>query len=414
MSALSKLSTDSLGIKLSLLCATTTVCAFSLYLLLKSKYNPYEEERIAKAAMESRYTRIRIKVEQRKCGYIIGKDGTAIKSIAKDYGVQLHFVDDQCGDKTERTLEICGQREKVNKAEIHVQKILKSIPEITKKTIHVPKKSVGSVIGKGGCNILRIKQNSHCKIMIQKTPPDSKLNEIELMGTSEQIETAMTMIMDEVKNDSHRRSKGQKHEISNKTPKEERRQELPYRKVFISAVDNPGHFWCQFLDKDDGLTLEDINRKISEFVEFGDSELNCLAVGDLVAGKFEADSKWYRARVNDISESKVDLYFVDYGDTEWVRFPEEVRKLPRSLENYEHQAVQCCLANVEPIGEWSEEACSLFEDLTACAQWKPRYLLEYKDKSGEGYRKVTLFNTLDGNKCIEEELVKEKHAVFKS
>ncbi|CAD5120174.1 unnamed protein product [Dimorphilus gyrociliatus] len=416
MTLLSKFSTAKLGLKITVLCTTTTICAFSLYLLFKKKFDPYEEDRLAKAAMQSQYTRIRIKVEQRKCGHIIGKDGMAIKAIAKETGVQLHFVDEQDESKTERTLEICGLRNKVIKAELRIQEILKSIPDIKKKIIHVPKKSVGCIIGKGGATILRMKQATSCKISIQKIPVESKFNEIELVGTEEQIDNAKRLIFDEVQEDSTRRFRQMPKETVKKYMKVEDMipTEIPYRKVFISAIDNPGHFWCQFLDKDDGLTLEDINTKISESLSKDDGELPCLAIGDMVAGRFEFDDKWYRARVNDIADNKIDLYFVDYGDSEWVRFPEDVRKLPKAVENCEYQAVECCLANVIPIDEWTDEASQFFEELTACAKWQPRYLVEYKQKSEDGYKLVSLFDSLEGQpKCLENYLVQRNYAIFK-
>ena len=40
--------------------------------------------------------------------------------------------------------------------------------------------------------------------------------------------------------------------------------------------------------------------------------------GDIVAAPFEEDKTWYRARVLECVEDKVDLYYFDFGDSELV------------------------------------------------------------------------------------------------
>ena len=41
-------------------------------------------------------------------------------------------------------------------------------------------------------------------------------------------------------------------------------------------------------------------------------------VGEMVAAPFLDDHSYYRAQVMEIEEDKLDLYFVDYGDSEFV------------------------------------------------------------------------------------------------
>ena len=52
------------------------------------------------------------------------------------------------------------------------------------------------------------------------------------------------------------------------------------------------------------------------------------------------------------------VYFVDYGNTEWTAERNVKRMLPQFL-HIPFQAVECFLANIETIeedGEWSDEA----------------------------------------------------------
>ena len=40
--------------------------------------------------------------------------------------------------------------------------------------------------------------------------------------------------------------------------------------------------------------------------------------GDMVAAPFDSDNLWYRAQVWTVEDNKVDLYYGDFGDSEWV------------------------------------------------------------------------------------------------
>ena len=41
-------------------------------------------------------------------------------------------------------------------------------------------------------------------------------------------------------------------------------------------------------------------------------------MGDIVAAPFEDDPLWYRARVLDVKDDMLDVYYVDYGDSDLV------------------------------------------------------------------------------------------------
>ena len=38
----------------------------------------------------------------------------------------------------------------------------------------------------------------------------------------------------------------------------------------------------------------------------------------MVAAPYEQDNSWYRAKVMDVLSDKLDLYFVDYGDSMYM------------------------------------------------------------------------------------------------
>lgn len=75
----------------------------------------------------------------------------------------------------------------------------------------------------------------------------------------------------------------------------------------------------------------------------------------LVAAPYSHDDKWYRARVTelmlddyDIEESKVTLYYLDYGDTDICQ-KKEVCSLRADFLKLRYQAVECSLAKVKPM-----------------------------------------------------------------
>nr|CAD7205583.1 unnamed protein product [Timema douglasi] len=85
-----------------------------------------------------------------------------------------------------------------------------------------------------------------------------------------------------------------------------------------------------------------------------------LEEGQIVAAPFLYDNKWYRAEVAkvtlddyNIEDSKVSLYYVDYGDSA-TRSKHEVCELRTDFLRLRFQAIECCLARVKPRarGTW--------------------------------------------------------------
>nr|CAD7460148.1 unnamed protein product [Timema tahoe] len=79
-----------------------------------------------------------------------------------------------------------------------------------------------------------------------------------------------------------------------------------------------------------------------------------LEEGQIVAAPFLYDNKWYRAEVAkvtlddyNVEDSKVCLYYVDYGDSS-TRYKHEVCELRTDFLRLRFQAIECCLARVKP------------------------------------------------------------------
>ncbi|KAG0424131.1 hypothetical protein HPB47_000117 [Ixodes persulcatus] len=104
---------------------------------------------------------------------------------------------------------------------------------------------------------------------------------------------------------------------------------------------------------------------------FNEDRLVQKSEGELVAARSRDDERWYRAKVVGLSTERnaVRVAFPDFGDEEWVS-ASWVKTLETRFLRLPFQAVQACLADVEPKGSgrertWSTEACAVFVESTA-------------------------------------------------
>ncbi|NXK97982.1 TDRKH protein, partial [Formicarius rufipectus] len=142
--------------------------------------------------------------------------------------------------------------------------------------------------------------------------------------------------------------------------------------VYVSAVENPNHFWIQILGNR-SLQLDKLTAEMRLF--YGTSPTGpptSVHPGDIVAAPYLGDGDWYRARVlGMLDNGHWDLYYVDFGDN--GEAPQEnLRALRGDFLSLPFQAVECSLAGIVPLGnDWEEAALDEFERLTYCAQWTP-------------------------------------------
>ncbi|XP_035860984.1 tudor domain-containing 6 isoform X4 [Sander lucioperca] len=110
-----------------------------------------------------------------------------------------------------------------------------------------------------------------------------------------------------------------------------------------------------------------------------------------------ADGEFYRATVAEVGETKVKVFFVDYGNTEVVdrsnvyTLFDEFRKLPCV-------ALKCSLAGVRPKdGKWSQSACEFFikavtdKALTVHvkAKYNKGYVVQLTDPQAQGEKDLS-------------------------
>ncbi|XP_073484964.1 uncharacterized protein [Aquarana catesbeiana] len=130
-------------------------------------------------------------------------------------------------------------------------------------------------------------------------------------------------------------------------------------KVFASAVDSPGLFWCQLSTTDFDVLAKQVQEAGEKSVR-DDHFIGTIGVGSLCNVMYSEDQNWYRALVSKMEADVATVRFVDYGNVENV-VKDEIRQLPTTLASVPTQAFPCCLAGFNvAAGKWTSEGCDYF------------------------------------------------------
>ncbi|XP_014013604.1 tudor and KH domain-containing protein isoform X2 [Salmo salar] len=187
--------------------------------------------------------------------------------------------------------------------------------------------------------------------------------------------------------------------------------------VYVSASENPHHFWIQILGVR-SLQLDKLTAEMSRFYNNGtlqEQRVETIVVGDIVAAPYRDYGTWNRARVlGMIGSGLVDLYYVDFGDNgELPR--DSLRSMRSDFLSLPFQAIECSLAGVNPVGEvWSDQALDDFERLTYVAEWRPLLakLCSYTHSEVSSWPSVQLYDNTEGKAVdLGGEMVSLGHAV---
>ncbi|XP_064416726.1 tudor and KH domain-containing protein [Latimeria chalumnae] len=415
---------------------------------------------------------VEMKVPRQVVKSIIGRQGAIIKQLRRETGACIDIeAQESEGEESEpdRVLLIRGAPVQVCRAKMAIHQILTDSVQILEH-FHVPQQSVGRIIGRGGEVIRAICRESGAKVACEKETGDHRLaleRLITLTGTKKEVEVAKKLILEKVEQEREFRQKiiqsaasrrqmkkplgvrkedivseGEENlcvesiDVAAETPCEQKtvtespqdvlKFEIPspdlsfqpdeHLEVYVSASENPNHFWIQILGAR-SLQLDKLITEMSRYYEASSQsdKLASVQVGDIVAAPFAHDSSWYRARVlGFLEDGLVDLYYVDFGDN-GVAPLEKLGCLRSDFLSLPFQAVECSLAEIEPAGEaWSEDALDDFDRLTYCTQWKPLMarICSYSQTGVSTWPHVQLYDANNEKYLsIGEELVRLGHAV---
>ncbi|XP_059057745.1 tudor and KH domain-containing protein homolog isoform X2 [Achroia grisella] len=415
-----------------------TVTAFVVYYVFKK-----DEELRGDNVKTAKVNTIEVKVPKSILPALIGRSGTNIKELEKRSGALMHFK--QFSDKDYDVCIIRGRNTATQLAETMIHDFIKQQPQIVEDTIEVPGWACGRIIGTGGENINDISHRSGARVKIETSSDKNTQRQVSFRGTKEQIEIAKGLVETCVAQQKCRREIDQSKRgprLAQPPPAETAdRDELPEAggasiEVYVSAVSSPSRFWVQFV----GPQVSQLDELVAHMTDYyGNKDnraahaISSVSVGQVVAAVFRHDGRWYRARVHDLrpndfdpSQMVADVFYVDYGDSEYVA-THELCELRADLLRLRFQAMECFLAGVQPAtngatgsptngSRWHPQAVERFEDLTQVARWKPlvsRTCIYKKTVTAEGEKEkeipgIKLFDaTEEGEVDIGATLVAE-------
>ncbi|XP_072214783.1 tudor and KH domain-containing protein [Excalfactoria chinensis] len=402
---------------------------------------------------------------------IIGRKGATIRRLQQETGARIDLEEEADGE--ERLLLISGSPGQVCRAKAAVHQIVVESTPVSEQ-LHVPQRAVGRIIGHGGETVRSICRSSGAQVQCQHQA-EAKLAPmrlIQISGTRQEVDAAKKLIMEKLMEDamfrqelaqttvlrSHRKEPlgsrkealllpdGEQgagnggslpggaavEELQDESEAVEEPTVVPkfevpspdfsfhpneHLEVYVSATENPNHFWIQIIGER-SLQLDKLINEMTQHYESSDcmAELAAVQAGDIVAAPYTGSSNWYRAQVlGTLKNGNLDLYYVDFGDN--GEAPREALRVLRSdFLSLPFQAIECSLAGIMPVGEqWEEAALDAFERLTYCAQWKPLVakISSYTQAGLCTWPRIALFDVHCGESLdIGAELVRLGHAVL--
>lgn len=135
--------------------------------------------------------------------------------------------------------------------------------------------------------------------------------------------------------------------------------------VFVTHVEREtGNFFVQLCNSDSSK-LDDVMQDIVSYVAHENSgvfKTKSLKVGDICLAKY-SDEVWYRGKVLGVDRNNFKVFFVDYGNSDFVPSG-NVILAPKKFLTLLPQAHECELAGVKPVGgHWGPKLFSKFKEL---------------------------------------------------
>ncbi|XP_033738269.1 uncharacterized protein LOC117325879 [Pecten maximus] len=222
-------------------------------------------------------------------------------------------------------------------------------------------------------------------VVPEKPASTSAAPKSRFRGTSQTINTPSSLSSDQ-KSDAWSRRVGSVTFTSQKLVADTSCQ------VFVVYTNSPGEFWCQLADKASELQsmMDQMNEHYNSLSPTK-SSIDQPEIGMPCVAKYSEDKRWYRAEISSFDDKKLEVQFIDYGNSEFVDL-KSVKLIQKEFTSFPLQAIRCCLSGVKcSESKWSDKAIESFETLTAdkelvCAvksQVGGSYLVNLEDASGE-------------------------------
>lgn len=366
-----------------------------------------------------------LEVPQTAFGRIIGRGGENLKLITRTTGAKVACSKEKTqGPGAKGNVTIAGSRQEVKQAkELILEKVREDMMVRTKIS---QSSALRQKRGQTAMNQRPDSTETEAPLGLNNNGPyrqAEKKGLVHVNGTTGEPENIFDKVEElKITNTDCKEEEEEEESVSTDSLSEVSKFEIPspdlsfqpdeHLEVYVSASENPNHFWIQILGVR-SLQLDKLTEEMNRFYNSGsptEQRVETIVVGDIVAAPYRDHGSWNRARVLGVlSSGLVDLYYVDFGDNgELPR--DSLRRMRSDFLSLPFQAIECNLAGVRPKGEvWTEAALDEFERLTHCASWRPLQakLCSYSHSEISSWPSVKLYDNTEGKTVdIGEELIR--------
>ncbi|DAA24499.1 TPA: tudor-like [Bos taurus] len=134
--------------------------------------------------------------------------------------------------------------------------------------------------------------------------------------------------------------------------------------AFVVYVLNPSHFWVRTNEHQN--EFQDIMKNINKYYDLCENDeliLRNPEPGLFCCARYSKDRHFYRAVITEINGHKINVYFLDYGNTDSIPFFDVKILLPEFCE-LPALAMCCSLAHIFPVEDlWVKAAVDYFKKI---------------------------------------------------
>lgn len=336
-----------------------------LYIWYKTKD---QDEDTVDAPSPKKVTKLECVIPNTIVPLVLGRSGATVKDIEAKTQTLIRFREN---NENSQVCEISGSSPANVQRAAELIKQEASPPPIITEELTVPQTACGKIIGRCGETLHEICRKSMAKVYVESGSRggDGQSRIIKITGTRAHVNIARSLIEENVRRDEEMRRSVEETEAKREprgrvngalsaasshssimssneslpvvgvTPKSAK---LPAAstdgqlEVYVSAIASPGRFWVQLVGPQ-SKKLDSLTEEMSTYYDIEENRnLHKIAdpyLGQIVTAVFRHDGKWYRAEIVGILPNvynprnvELDLYFVDFGDSEYVS-PHEVYEL---------------------------------------------------------------------------------------
>lgn len=339
--------------------------AVLLYIWYRTKDDPDQDDIDSVTPVKSHKksnTKVECVIPNAIIPLVHGRAGANVKDIESKTATKIRFREH---DEHSKICEITGAAADVKRAAALINQEASPAPIITQVVV-VPQTACGKIIGRCGEALQEICRKSLAKVYVEAGVGGAAAatRVIKITGTQAQVQNARALIDAKVRQDEEMR-RGVDETESKREPRGARAAAATLSAassmnsltgeaaavgksvrvpnsadgqldVYVSAIASPARFWLQLV----GPQTKKLDALVESMSEYYDVATNRAGhqiadpyLGQIVAAVFKYDGKWYRAEIvgilpNEFNPRNVvlDLYFVDFGDSEYVA-PHEVFEL---------------------------------------------------------------------------------------